>query len=64
MVFIELLFRAMISSAMWYNQPDERIMQTLKVGLIKLNYKQFYVGFMSSVIVITPSMILVSMPLS
>lgn len=46
---VALLFLAMISSAMWYS---ERIMQTIKVGLIKLNYKHFYVGLMSSVIVI------------
>ena len=49
---VALLFLALISSAMWYNQLDERIMQTVKVWLIKLNYKQFYVGFMSSVIVL------------
>ena len=50
---------AMISSAMWYDSPDDIKMQTISLGPLKLSYKQFYVGFMSAMIALVPSMILV-----
>ncbi|XP_063448038.1 polycystin-1-like protein 2 [Mytilus trossulus] len=56
---LALLFLAMISSAMWYDTPDDNKMQTISVGPLKLNYKQFYVGLMSGLIALVPSMLLV-----
>lgn len=56
---VALLFLAMISSAMWYDTPEDKAMQTISVGPLKLNYKQFYVGLMSSLIALGPSLILV-----
>lgn len=56
---VALLFMAMISSAMWYDSPDDIKMQTISLGPLKLSYKQFYVGFMSAMIALVPSMILV-----
>ena len=50
---------AMISSAMWYDSPDDIKMRTISLGPLKLSYKQFYVGFMSAMIALVPSMILV-----
>ena len=56
---VSLLFLAMISSAMWYDTPDDERMQSITVGLIKFNYKQFYVGLVSSLIALGPSFVLV-----
>lgn len=49
----------MISSAMWYDTPEDKGMPTISLGPLKLNYKQFYVGLMSSCIALVPSLILV-----
>ena len=56
---VVILFMAMISSAMWYDSPANNKMQTISLGPLKLSYKQFYVGFMSAMIALVPSMILV-----
>lgn len=68
---VALLFLSMISSAMWFNQePSKETMteeeieansvQSIKLGPFSLNYKQIYVGFMSSVITFVPSIFIVT----
>lgn len=68
---VALLFLSMIASAMWYNQEpsedtmtDEEIeansIQSVKLGPFSLNYRQLYVGLMSSVITFLPSLVIIT----
>ncbi|VDI59821.1 Hypothetical predicted protein [Mytilus galloprovincialis] len=54
-----ILFLSMVSSAMWYDMPDVETTQSIILGPLKLNFKQFYVGLMSGIIALLPSIILV-----
>ncbi|KAJ8298917.1 hypothetical protein KUTeg_022977, partial [Tegillarca granosa] len=56
-----LLFLSMITSAMWYETGDQSDGSGIKIGPLKLNYKMVYVGFMSSVICVFPSLIIMHM---
>lgn len=64
-----LLFLSMVASAMWFNQepdPEEQdketasTLRTVEVGPFKLSYKQLFVGFMSSLITLIPSIVIVA----
>ncbi|XP_052077930.1 polycystic kidney disease protein 1-like 2 [Mytilus californianus] len=54
-----ILFLSMVSSAMWYDIPDDETTQSIILGPLKLNFKQFYVGLMSGLVALIPSIVLV-----
>jgi len=54
-----LLFLSMITSAMFYNTPNY-VGRSISLGPFTFNYKQFYVGFMSAVIAIIPSLLIMT----
>lgn len=57
---VSLLFLAMVTSAMWYNTSDEYTGNSVSLGPFRLSYKEFYVGLMSGVIAILPSMLIIA----
>ena len=55
-----LLFLSMIMSAMFFKAESPDVSEiNLKVGPFKLTYKQFYVGLISSIVTIFPSILIV-----
>lgn len=66
---VALLFLSMVTSAMWYNsEPSEEkqiatgtVQRSVTLGPFKLNLKQIYVGLMSSIITVIPSIIIISL---
>ncbi|XP_061188668.1 uncharacterized protein LOC133196830 [Saccostrea echinata] len=66
---VALLFLSMVASAMWYNaEPTEEeqlasgnVQQSVKLGPFRFNLKQIYVGLMSSLITVIPSVIIISL---
>ncbi|CAC5393050.1 PKD1L2 [Mytilus coruscus] len=54
-----ILFLSMVSSAMWYDIPDVETTQSIILGPLRLNFKQFYVGLMSGLVALIPSIVLV-----
>lgn len=66
---VALLFLSMVASAMWFNQepsPEDQdketvsTLRTVEIGPFKLSYKQLFVGFMSSLITLVPSIVIVA----
>lgn len=56
-----LFFLSMITSAMFFKAESPDISEmNLKIGPFKLTYKQFYVGLVSSLVTIVPSIIIVA----
>ncbi|XP_060074617.1 polycystin-1-like protein 2 [Ylistrum balloti] len=53
-----MLFLTMLATAMWYRTLDDAQTYGIHVGPFHLNYKQFYVGFMSSSITILPGILM------
>ena len=64
---VSLLFLSMVTSAMWYNsEPSEEkqvatgnVQRSVELGSLKFNLKQIYVGFMSSLITVVPSIVII-----
>ncbi|KAJ8312335.1 hypothetical protein KUTeg_009708, partial [Tegillarca granosa] len=54
-----LLFLSMVTSAMWYNTGPETSGKSISLGPFEMNFKQLYVGVMSSAIAILPSLLIV-----
>ncbi|KAK3084232.1 hypothetical protein FSP39_010372, partial [Pinctada imbricata] len=60
---IGMMFLAMLASAMWYEFSqgmDTSGLGQLKVGPFTLSYQQLYVGTMSSIITLVPSLIVIT----
>lgn len=54
-----LLFLSMVTSAMWYDTGPETSGKSISLGPFEINFKQLYVGVMSSAIAILPSLLIV-----
>lgn len=66
---VGLLFLSMITSAMWYNsEPSEEeqvatgsTQRSVKLGPFNFNLKQMYVGLLSSLVTVIPSLTIISL---
>lgn len=56
-LLVAILFLSMVTSAMFF-RSSEGTSRSISLGPVRLNYKQFYVGFMSFMMAIIPSMII------